>query len=150
MSDSIPKTKLPKGAQPPRIGAGEKVRKRGGADLQNGWWGRHGTLFLTDERLLFVPTTLDRLLRARRQEMRLDEVLEVERWPMRPGEMPLGGKRPRMLIHTKDCVYQLMLGDLDGWFDAVEKIYQLRGKQGLAYRPTFRREGIDNFMLAEE
>ena len=32
----------------------EKIRKRSGADLQNGWMGRHGTLYLTDERIVFV------------------------------------------------------------------------------------------------
>ncbi len=147
-----PNRKLPKGGpQPDKPRPGEKVRKSGGADLQNGWYARHGTLSITDERLVFVPTPLDTLLRARRQEMRLDEITEVERWPKSPGSIPAGGKRPRLLIHTPACVYELMVGDLDGWFDAIEKIYELRGKAVAdAKAPVFTREGIDNFMLAED
>lgn len=144
--------RLPKGRpQPDKPRAGEHVRKSGGADLQNGWYARHGTLSLSDERLVFVPTPLDTLLRARRHEMRLDDITEVERWPKHPGDIPVGGRRPRLLIHTPACVYQLMVGDLDGWFDAVEKVYQLRGmRRPDAHVPAFTREGVENFMLAEE
>lgn len=144
--------RLPKGRpQPDKPRPGENVRKSGGADLQNGWYARHGTLSLTDERMVFVPTPLDTLLRARRHEMPLDDVTEVERWPKRPGDIPRGGRRPRLHIHTPACVYEVMVGDLDGWFDAIEKIYVLRARrQADAHVPTFTREGVENFMLAEE
>lgn len=144
--------RLPRGPQPDGPRPGENVRRKGGADLQNGWYGRHGTLSLTDERLVFVPTPLDRVLGGKRHQMRLDEISVVERWPLSPGGIPRGGKRPRLMIHTPACIYELVVSDLDGWFDAIEKIYQLRAKsiaQGQNV-PKFLREGVENFMLAED
>ncbi len=146
-----PSRKLPKTTGITRPGPDERVRWKGGADLQNGWWGRHGTLFLTDERLVFIPTLLDGLLGGRRHEMPLDRITEVERWPLTPGEIPPGGKRPRMRIHTAECAYELMAGDIDAWISALEKIYMLREKRGVTYRPTFRHGvDLDNLMLAED
>lgn len=155
MSETLPATtspgtKLPKGPQPPKPGPDERVRKSGGADLQNGWWGRHGTLTLTDERMVFVPTHLDRLLRARRHQILLDDIEELERWPVHPGDIPHGGKRPRLRVHTPVCVYELMAGDIDSWFDAIEKVYDIRAKRGKTRVPVFRREGVENMMLSED
>ncbi|HWH15209.1 MAG TPA: hypothetical protein VNT51_10720 [Miltoncostaeaceae bacterium] len=144
------KGKLPRRRGVAKPGPDEKVRWNGGADLQNGWWGRHGTLHLTDDRLVFVPTLLDGVLGGRRHEMRLEHIRQVERWPEDPTEIPRGGRRPRMLIHTDECVYQLMTSDLDGWIDAIEKVYVLRARRGETYRPTFRRRARENLMLAEE
>jgi len=48
--------KLPREQHAARPRPGETIRKQGGADLQNGWLGRHGTLYLGDERIVFVPT----------------------------------------------------------------------------------------------
>jgi len=148
---SAKKGKLPRTKGIAKPGPDERVRWKGGADLQNGWWGRHGTLHLTDERLVFIPTLLDGVLGGRRHEMRLDDIQEVERWPEDPADLPAGGRRPRLLVHTEPCVYQLMTSDLDGWIDAIEKVYALRGKAGRTHRPTFRRRRAgENLMLAEE
>jgi hypothetical protein len=143
-------TKLPRGPQAERPRPDEKIRKETGADLQNGWLGRHGTLTMTDDRLVFVPTPLDTVLRAKRREIPLDAIEEVERWPIRPGVMPRGGRRPRMRLHTPQCVYELMVPDLDGWIDAIEKVYDLRRKAGRDHRPRFTREGYENLLTAEE
>lgn len=127
---------------------GETVLKRSGADLQNGWLARHGTLFVTDERLLFVPTLLDTALAGKRREIPLGEVTEIERFPASPGEMPRGGKRPRMLIHTDVCVYEFMVGDLDAWIDALERVYQRRARDtGDEHMPRITREGYVNVLL---
>ena len=150
MSETRKRNRLPRTRGVRRPGSEERVRWKTGADLQNGWWGRHGTLHLTDERLVFVPTPLDRLLGGRAHEMHLDRVAQFERWPEAPGDPPRGGRRPRMLVHTEECVYQFVLPDLDGWLDAVEKVYVLRAKRGDAYRPTFRRAESDNLMLADD
>jgi hypothetical protein len=145
-----PRRRLPRGPHAPRPQPDEKIRKQGGADLQNGWLGRHGTLTLTDDRLVFVPTVLDTVLRAKRRQIPLDEITEVERWPKHPGDIPPGAKRPRVYVHTEACVYELMLPDMDAWFDAIQKVYALRAKRGLDYAPTFTREGVENLMMAEE
>jgi hypothetical protein len=120
------------------------VRKRTGADLQNGWLGRHGTLFLTDERLVFVPTPLDMALRAKRREIPLADIEEIERFPKEPGAIPRGGKRPRMLLHTRETTYELMVGDLDAWIDALEVVYEMRRERGLPHTPQVTREGYVN------
>jgi hypothetical protein len=125
------------------------VRKQGGADLQNGWLGRHGTLYLADERLIFVPTVLDTVLGAKRREMPLDEITEVERSPASPDEVIPGGQRPRMIIHTPECAYELMVGDLDAWIDALEIVYAHRNKLGQPHLPVFVREGSTTAMLRE-
>lgn len=142
--------KLPRvpNADPPR--PDEVVRKQTGADLQNGWLARHGTLFLTDERLVFVPTVLDRLMRAKRRELPLDGVETVERLPRGPGDMASGGRRARMLIHHGGCAYELMVGDLDAWIDAIMRVYTLRARDGRPYRPTLLREGYDNRLYEDD
>ena len=142
--------RLPRRPHAERPRGGELVRKQSSADLQNGWLGRHGTLSLTDDRLVFVPTLLDALLRARRREVLLDEIEEVERFPHGPGEMIPGGKRPRLLVHDPVCVYEFMVGDLDAWFDTLERVYELRRRKGRMHTPRFTRTGIHNMLMAEE
>ena len=128
----------------------EKVLKRTGADLQNGWLGRHGDLALTEERLVFVPTLIDTALLAKRREIRLDAIREIERFPLSEGMMPRGGRRPRMLLHTDECVYEFMVGDLDAWIDLLERFFQLRERRGEGTAPPIRREGHINPLLMEE
>lgn len=141
--------KLPKVQHAERPRPGETIRKSGGADLQNGWLGRHGTLSLGDERLVFVPTILDTALGAKRRELPLDSILEVERSPKSPEEVIPGGRRPRMVIHTSECAYEFMVGDLDAWIDALQIVYAHRRKNGREYEPTFIRDGSTTAMLME-
>jgi hypothetical protein len=128
----------------------EKVLKCTGADLQNGWLGRHGDLMLTEERLVFVPTLVDTALLAKRREIRLDAIRAIERFPLSQGIMPRGGRRPRMLLHTDECVYEFMVGDLDAWIDLLERVFQLRARRGEGTAPPVRREGHTNPLLMEE
>jgi hypothetical protein len=94
-----------------------------------------------------VPTIIDTLMRAKRREINLDDLTELERFPHDPGEMPRGGKRPRLLFHTEECVYEFMVGDMDAWFDAVERVFELRRKKGRDHTPTFTRTGVTNMLL---
>jgi hypothetical protein len=142
--------RLPRVPHAERPREGERIFKRSGADLQNGWLGRHGDLYLCEERLVFVPTLMDTVLQAKRREIPLDDIVEIERFPVRPGEMPAGGRRPRMLIHTAGCVYEFMVGDLDAWIDTFERVYQIRAKRGITHAPTITREGYVNVLLSEE
>ncbi|HSJ74021.1 MAG TPA: hypothetical protein VK904_06865 [Miltoncostaeaceae bacterium] len=128
----------------------EKVLKCSGADLQNGWLARHGDLSLTEERLVFVPTLLDTALMAKRREIPLDSIRVIERFPLSAGMMPRGGRRPRMLLHTDECVYEFMVGDLDAWIDLLERFFQLRQRQGEGDPPAIKREGHLNPLLMEE
>ena len=64
---AAPEDKLPRVSHADRPRDDEKVLRKGGADLNNGWLGRHGNLYLTEERLVFVPTPLDHLLMAKRR-----------------------------------------------------------------------------------
>ncbi|MGD9694734.1 MAG: hypothetical protein AB7V42_03625 [Thermoleophilia bacterium] len=143
-------TKLPRGPHAERPRPDEEVLKRSGADLQNGWLSRHGTLFLLRERLVFVPTILDTFLRAKRREIPLDDITRIERFPRSPGDMPRGGRRPRLLLHTPAVTYELIVGDLDAWIDALERVYQLRGRQGGRPAPPVEREGYTNLLLEDE
>jgi hypothetical protein len=143
-------SKLPRGPHAPKPRPDEKVRKQSGADLQNGWLARHGTMSLTDERLVFVPTILDTALGAKRREFPLDQVTTIERFPRHPNDLPRGGRRPRLLVHTDACIYEFMLPDLDAWIDTLEKVYVMRKNRGLGDGPNVIREGVENFMLAEE
>ena len=110
-----------------RQAAGGGVQaKRTGADLQNGWLARHGDLILTEERLVFVPTLFDTALLAKRRQIMLEDVRAIERFLLlSAGIMPRGGRRPRMLLHTDECVYEFMVGDLDAWIDLLERYFQL-------------------------
>ena len=141
--------KLPRGPHAARPRPGETIRKQGGVDLQNGWLGRHGTLYLADERLVFVPTILDTLMRAKRREMPLDRILTVERSPTSPDGVTPGGQRPRMIIHTAECAYEFMVGDLDAWIDALEIVYAHRSKLGQEHQPEFIRDGSTTALLRE-
>jgi len=142
--------KLPRVKHADRPRPDETVLKQSGADLQNGWLARHGTLFATDDRLVFVPTVLDHVLQAKRREIPLDEITEVERFPLSPGDMPHGGRRPRMLVHTDACVYEFMVGDLDAWIDALERVYQRRAREtGNDHTPRITREGYVNLLMED-
>jgi hypothetical protein len=135
-----PGSRLPRVPHADKPRPDERVLKRTGADLQNGWLARHGDLALTDERLVFVPTVLDTALMAKRREIPLDDVRSIERFPLSARTMPPGGRRPRMLIETRDCVYEFMVGDLDGWIDLLERYYQVREERGEGTAPPVRRE----------
>lgn len=144
------KKKLPRVKHADRPRPGETVLKQSGADLQNGWLARHGTLFATDDRLVFVPTVLDHVLLAKRREIPLDAVTEIERFPTSPDALPHGGRRPRMLIHTDACVYEFMVGDLDAWIDALEAVYRRRAREGGGdYAPRVTREGYVNLLIED-
>lgn len=140
--------RLPRLPHADRPRADEKILKRTGADLNNGWLARHGTLYLTDQRLVFVPTALDHLLGAKRREIARADLEVVERWPLSPGGMPRGAKRPRLILHANGVRYQVLLPDLDGWFDLLQVFYAKarKGDPG-AHMPEFRREGVDNALL---
>lgn len=136
----------------PRVGNAERprpdetVRKQGSADLQNGWLGRHGELSLTDDRLVFVPTVLDMLLRAKRREIQLDDLLEIERWPRHVNAHTTAGRRARLLLHTNDCVYELMVSDMDEWIDALQLVFEHRQRNGREHMPVVSREGYVNML----
>lgn len=116
--------------------------------MNNGWLGRHGTLYLTDDRVVFVPTLLDHLLGAKRREIRLEDIRAVERWPISPGDMPRGGKRPRLFVDTADVRYILLPADMDGWFDLIQLVFYRRSReQPGSGRPEFRRTGMENGLL---
>jgi hypothetical protein len=142
--------RLPRLPHAQKIQPDERVMKGTGADLQNGWLARHGELSLTDERLVFVPTIIDTLMRAKRREILLDNIEEIERFPLRPGDMTLGGRRPRMLLHTPECVYEFMVGDLDGWIDVFELVYRKRRRMGKLHTPRITREDYINALLMED
>ena len=143
--------RLPRRPHAQKPGPDEVVLRQSGADLQNGWLSRHGQLLATDDRLVFLPTPLDTALGAKRREILLDEVSEIERFPISPNSgMPAGGRRPRMMIHTPECTYEFMVGDLDSWIDSLERLYTLRAKRGKAHAPTITREGYTNLLLVED
>lgn len=151
MGDSNgPGSRLPRLPHADKPRPDERVLKRSGADLQNGWLGRHGDLVLTDERLVFVPTLLDTAMMAKRRQILLEEIREIERFPVSAGNMPPGGRRPRMLLHTDECVYEFMVGDLDAWIDMLERWYLIRERRGDGTAPPVRREDHVNPLLLEE
>ncbi len=143
-------SKLPRGPHAPAPTPDERVRKSTGADLQNGWLGRHGKLTLTDERLVFVPTLLDTILGAKRRQFLLGDITIVERVPRSPNMMPSAGLRPRVLVHTPECIYSFMVPDMDSWIDSIEKVYVLRERRGVGVGAQILREDVENLMLSED
>ena len=141
---------LPRGPHAEKPRPDEAILRRSGADLQNGWLARHGELYATEDRLVFVPTLLDTLLRAKRREITLDDITEIERFPVAPGRMPQGGRRPRMILHTDACSYEIMVPDLDGWIDTLQFIYRRRARRGRPYMPRVTREEYENPLLDDE
>ena len=143
------KRRLPRVSNADKPRPGEVIRKQGGADLQNGWLGRHGTFFLGDERAVVVPTILDMLMGAKRREFLLDEIVEIERLPRSPDGIIAGAKRPRMILSTNECAYEFMFGDLDAWIDAFQIVYRHRVKHGKPHEPVVLREGSTSELLME-
>lgn len=146
----MPTHKLPRVPNAQRPRQDEEILKRGGVDLQNGWLARHGTLYLTLERMVFVPTLLDTALRARRREILLDDLAEVERVPLAADEMIPGGKRPRLHVSTDHVTYVIMTGDNDAWLDAIELVYDRRNQLGRPHRPRVLRKTPNLFRLGQE
>jgi hypothetical protein len=142
--------KLPRGPHAARPRPDETILKRGGADLQNGWLARHGTLYLSEERLVFVPTPLDTAMRAKRREIPLDSLEVIERVPLGTDEMIPGGQRPRLHLHTEECVYVMMMGDIDSWMDAIDVVYERRNQKGMPYRPQVLRKTPNLYRLERE
>ncbi len=143
-----PRSRLPRVPHAAKPAPGERILKQTSCDLNNGWLGRHGTLYLTDDRVVFVPTLLDHLLGAKRREIRLEDIRAVERWPISPGDMPRGGKRPRLFVDTADVRYILLPADMDGWFDLIQLVFYRRSReQPGSGRPEFRRTGMENGLL---
>ena len=148
MANDAPSTKLPRNGHAPKLGPDEPVLKKTSTDLNNGWLGRHGQLHLTNDRVLFIPTPLDHLLGAKRREIPLDDIRAVERWPLSPGEVPRGAKRPRLYIDTASTRYIFLPSDLDGWFDLLQLVFYKRSKEDPGSgRPEFRRTGVENGLL---
>ncbi len=140
--------RLPRVKHADRPREDEKILWKTGADLNIGWLGRHGTLYLTDERIVFVPTPLDHLLRAKRREIPRSSLDAVERWPISAGHIPPGAKRPRLYLYADGVKYQFIVGDLDGWIDILEVVYTKAHEKDPSVRvPEFRREGINNPLM---
>jgi hypothetical protein len=89
-------------------------------------------------------------MRAKRREIRLDSLVQVERVPLAADEMIPGGLRPRLHFHTEECVYVLMLGDIDAWLDAVDVVYERRNEQGKPYRPAILRKTPNLYRMERE
>lgn len=147
-TSQAPPSRLPRAPHATRPAADEKILKQSQADLNNGWLGRHGKLHLTPTRVVFVPTPLDHLLGAKRREIMLDDIRAVERWPLSPGEIPRGAKRPRLFIDTADVRYIWLPTDLDGWFDILQLVFYRRSQENPGSgMPEFRRTGMDNGLI---
>lgn len=141
------RSRLPREPHATPPGPDEPVLKRVGADLQNGWLGRHGDLVITEERVVFLPTVLDTILRAKRRAIPLDEITVIEREPRRVGDPNVGGRRTRVLLHTERCIYELIIGEIDAWIDALERVYEMRAEAGKPYRPETWRDNHTNIFL---
>ena len=102
-----------------------------------------------DEKVL-KRSGADTALLAKRREIPLTEIRVIERFPLSPGTMPRGGRRPRMLLHTDVSIYELMVGDLDAWIDLLERYFQLRERRGDGEPPPIWRENHLNPLLMEE
>ncbi|MBJ7366342.1 MAG: hypothetical protein JHC53_07040 [Thermoleophilia bacterium] len=140
--------RLPRVAHAERPRPDEKILWKTGADLNNGWLGRHGTLYLTEQRLVFVPTPLDHLLRAKRREIAREDIEAIERFPLSPGVMPRGAKRPRMYLFANGVRSLFLVPDLDPWSDILEGVYTRAHEADSSVRiPEIRRNGITNALL---
>ena len=147
-SAPTPRAKLPRTKNAAKPGPDEKIIKQSQTDLNNGWLGRHGKLYLLPTRIAFVPTPLDTLMAARRREILLDDIVAVERWPLSPGVMPRGAKRPRLFIDTATVRYIFLPTDLDGWFDILQLVFYRRSKENPGSgMPEFRRSGVENGLI---
>jgi hypothetical protein len=146
----VPTRKLPRVPHADRPRPDEEILKQGGVDLQNGWLARHGTLYLSLDRMVFVPTPLDTAMRAKRREILLDELMEVERVPLGADEMIAGGMRPRLLLSTEETTYVIMTGDNDAWLDAIDLIYERRQQLGKPHRPRILRKTKNLYRLGRE
>lgn len=148
-------TETPTTSPAPKVGEVERPRdderilKQTGADMQSGWIARHGTLFLTDERLVFVPTPLDTVLRGKRREIPLESLTVIERFPREVGDTPHNGRRPRIRLHMGETVWEFLVGDLDAWIDLLEVVFARRERKGAGPGPDVRRMGHVNVLLDE-
>jgi hypothetical protein len=146
---SDPRKRLPRVPNAERPRPDEKVWRVGEADLQNGWLGRHGKLSLLDTRLVFVPTPLDMLLRAKRREIPLDAITHITREPRDVNGAATGGRRVRVVVGDALCDYQVMLGDVDNWIDMMELVTnRRRGNSGQPPKIVVGRENYVNPLLA--
>lgn len=144
MFKANPRKRLPRIPNAERPRPDEKVWRVGEADLQNGWLGRHGKLSLLETRLVFVPTPLDMLLRAKRREIPLDAITHITREPRDVGGAAPGGRRARVVIGDAACDYQVMLGDIDNWIDMIELVTNRR--RGKVARPEKIVVGRENYV----
>jgi hypothetical protein len=125
----------------------ERILKQTGADMQSGWLARHGTLFLTDERLVFVPTALDTVLLGKRREIPLEALTAIERFPREVGDVPRTGRRPRIRFHMGATVWEFLVGDMDAWIDLLELVFARRQRDGAGPGPEVLRDGHLNVLL---
>ena len=49
-------------------------------------------------------------------------------------------------MHTRECVYEFMVPDMDAWIDAVEIVCEARIRHGAEHMPTITREGYQNLL----
>ena len=140
---------LPRHPHAERPRKDETPLRSGGADLQNGWLARHGTLTLTSTRLVFVPTVLDTFLRARRREIDLDRIVEIEREPRDVEGSNPGMRRPRVIIVDHECRYQFIVGDLDNWIDMLQIVIDRRRSAAGQEPVVVHRDGYTNVLIAE-
>jgi hypothetical protein len=73
-----------------------------------------GRLFLTNERLIFSPTIVDRLLKAKEWSCARSEVLAVTVAPRTTAQPLSGGMRHRLCVETSDgSVEQFVVNNVD-------------------------------------
>ena len=96
----------------------ETVLKKSGADLQNGWLAGHGDL--SRPRTAWSSSRRSSTRRCAPSAARSPSTTSPRSSASRSRRrMPPGGRRPRMILHTPDCAYELMVADLDGWIDSL-------------------------------
>lgn len=85
-----------------------------------------GRLYLTDQRLVFLPHFLDALLGGDRTSIDLDDIAEVREET--PDDRPEGRSRrvpPRLQVDTRDGESHLFV--IDGIEAAIERVNEQRG-----------------------